>query len=94
MDGRFGWNCDTPCIKGFYGHLCSKSCECTANSCDSVKGCHTSGLFSKSSTLDVNNLSYADKRLQTKSDKRVCFVLTACTQGLLRQNLLNTSFHM
>ena len=84
MDGRFGWNCDTPCIKGFYGHLCSKSCECTANSCDPVKGCHTSGLFSKSSTFEVKNLSYADKRLQTKSDKWICFVLTACTQGHLR----------
>ena len=90
MDGRFGWNCDTPCIKGFYGHLCSKSCECTANSCDPVKGCHTSGLLnSKSSTFKVKNLSYADNGLKTKSGKWICFVLTACTQGLL-----NTSFHI
>ncbi|XP_078338198.1 uncharacterized protein LOC111135014 isoform X4 [Crassostrea virginica] len=52
MDGRFGWNCDTPCIKGFYGHLCSKSCECTANSCDPVKGCHTSGLLNISGHME------------------------------------------
>ena len=69
MDGRFGWNCLTPCQKGFYGHLCRKNCECNPYFCDPVKGCNKSSLFSMSSTLDVKNLSYADKGLQIKLGK-------------------------
>ena len=76
MDGRFGWNCLTPCQKGFYGHLCRKSCECNVHFCDPVKGCNTSGLFSKSATLDViiiftfANVSLND--LNNKIDIQFC----------------------
>ena len=84
MDGRFGWNCSTPCQKGFYGHLCRKSCECDAYFCDPVKGCNKSGLFSKSYTPNVKTLSYEDKVLQTKLGKWNCF----CHEyGHLRPNL-------
>ena len=80
MDGRFGWNCSTPCQKGFYGHLCRKSCECYAYFCDPVKGCNKSDLFSKSYTPNVKTLSHAHKGLQTKFGKWNCFCSQICAQ--------------
>lgn len=39
MNGRIGWNCETPCTTGYYGYLCTTPCECEANLCDKQAGC-------------------------------------------------------
>lgn len=41
MNGRFGWNCESSCLTGYYGFLCQTPCECLHHLCDKETGCHS-----------------------------------------------------
>lgn len=37
--GLHGVQCSTPCVKGFYGELCTGRCECPDELCNATVGC-------------------------------------------------------
>lgn len=41
-NGSIGWNCESHCVSGFYGYLCTTACECEAQQCDKQTGCQSS----------------------------------------------------